>query len=125
MVVIVLTVMFSGCVEEEYTSEPTTPSTIKPKYVRGDAIAENKTDGDRFFTVIFDDDDNTDKYKRSYIFKDNGKWGYLAEQKYENWYEPFKIDHVILSTVMSWEEYKNAPGIALPSLSNLTTDAYR
>ena len=92
--------LLAGCVDEG-----------KPKYILGDIIAEKQTSDT--FTVILDYNQNTDEYKTNYISKVAGEWRYLVETKHESWDDrrdredlyPVKIDHVDLTTVMSWDEY--------------------
>lgn len=82
-----------------------------PKYIPGDIIAEKPTSDT--FTVILDYNQDTGEYKTNYISKVAGEWRRLSETKHESWRNrrdiedlyPVKIDHVDLTTVMSWDEY--------------------
>jgi hypothetical protein len=105
VVLVIIAVMATGCVEEG-----------TPKYIPGDIIAEKPT-ADTFL-VILDYNQNTDEYKTNYISKVAGEWRHLAEAEYATWgdcdyievHYPLKIDHVDLTTIMSWDEYSKAVG---------------
>lgn len=97
---LLIVALLAGCVEEG-----------TPKYIPGDIIAEKQTSDT--FIVILDYNQNTDKYKTNYISKVAGEWQHLAETKHESWGDidvikgsyPVKIDHVDLTTVISWDEH--------------------
>lgn len=125
---IVIVLMFVGCVEKEtsvYTSTPTvtltpeiteipTPTSI---YSIGDVISSSD-DCDNMATLILDYDYETDEYLLTYIYKIGGIWLYQSEKEFEKWqdktfteiYKSFKITHVNLSDVMSWGEYWEGGG---------------
>jgi len=100
VMVVILALIATGCVDDG-----------TPKYIPGDIIAEKPT-ADTFL-VILDYNQNTDEYKTNYISKVAGEWRRLSETKHESWDDrrdkedlyPVKIDHVDLTTVMSWDEY--------------------
>jgi hypothetical protein len=113
-------VIATGCVDEG-----------KPKYIPGDIIAEKPTIKDTLL-VILDYNQNTDEYKTSFISKDAEEWTNLAPTKHEKWDDreiietvyPVKIDHVDLTTIMSWDEYGKERGYEEVSATPTTKPKY-
>ena len=113
IVVIVVAVMFSGCVEMH---------TPQPKYIRGDVILS--TDG--AIWIILDYNKTTDRYDSKAIDKQENKWvewsgtvGSDDRAYVEKWFTK-KIDHVDPSTIISYSEYRSS--LPKPTKYNVTID---
>ncbi|MFC1786570.1 rhodanese-like domain-containing protein [Halobacteriota archaeon] len=141
LVLSLLTVTFSGCVEDggvtplpvltptptpSPTPTPTPTPLPSPKYVAGDIIAEGTTDEDGL-PIIISYDQETDKYEVSFIFKNtDGDWAHFLNESTE-WQDrefveghcPVIIANVDMSSI-TIEEQKTSP---IPTSTTTPTHA--